>query len=318
MKIITYRNSQDIDVQFEDGTVVEHIQMSKFKKGQVRNPNFIKNKVLSTTYVANNGQTLHVINFRTLFDVDVQFEDGTVVEHVQFSKVKNGEVRNPEFQKKKILSETYMANNGQTFKAINYKNFYDIDIQFEDGTIVEHVQLSKMRCGEVQNPNCMLKRKDSINEYTILYYLQKYGFRKAKSTEIKSMGFKNMELDCYNPQLKLAIEYDGFYWHKGEKQEERDKRKNALCKNNSINLIRIRELGNLLIDNDNDNVIQYSLPNAHTFNKQFEDLLKKVFADINTRYSINIDTSSVDLERDRKDILKGYWQRYKDKPKAVA
>ena len=38
MRIVRYGNKRDIDVQFEDGTIVEHREYSKFKKGQIKNP----------------------------------------------------------------------------------------------------------------------------------------------------------------------------------------------------------------------------------------------------------------------------------------
>lgn len=61
---------------------------------------------------------------------------------------------------------------------------------------------------------------------------------------------KNLELDCYNSKLKLAIEYDGIqhrkfcpYFHKSyqdfEKQKRRDAIKDWLCKQNGITLIRV-------------------------------------------------------------------------------
>ena len=77
--IVNYHNSLDVDVIFDDGTLVEHVQMSKFKNGEVRNPNFHRNKILSTTYTANNGQHLIVVNYRTDYDLDVKFEDSNKV-----------------------------------------------------------------------------------------------------------------------------------------------------------------------------------------------------------------------------------------------
>lgn len=267
--------------------------------------------------VAQNGQTITIVNYRGSTDVDLMFEDGTIVEHIQMSKFKNGEVRNPNFQKNKILSATYTANNGQHMRVIAYRDYYDMDVQFEDGTIVEHVQLSKLRNGEVCNPNSMLKRKDSINEFIILYYLKNYGFRKAYPAELKTMGFGHMELDCYNEDLHLAIEYDGFYWHKSKNAQERDIRKNTACSKNGIKLIRIRELGNVLTDTVNSGIAQYALSNAHAFNKPFEMLLKEIINDINAQYSINIDSSIINFEKDREKILAEYYQRYKKQTKCA-
>lgn len=315
--IVNYRNSQDVDLMFDDGTIVKHVQMHRFKNGEVRNPNFHRNKIFSTTYTANNGQHLIVVNYRTDYDLDVKFEDGTIVEHVQLSKLRNGEVRNPNFHRNKVLTTTYTANNGQHLTVIDYRTDYDLDVQFEDGTIVKHIQLSKLRNGEVCNPNCMLKRKDSINEFIILYYLKNYGFRKAYPAELKTMGFGHMELDCYNEDLHLAIEYDGFYWHKSKSAQERDIRKNTACSKNGIKLIRIRELGNILTDPINSNVVQYPLLNAHAFNKPLETLLKEVINDINAKYSTTIDSSVIDFEKDREKILAEYYQRYKKQTKCA-
>lgn len=38
MKIIEYRNAEDIDVRFEDGTVVKNKQYYSFKRGSIKNP----------------------------------------------------------------------------------------------------------------------------------------------------------------------------------------------------------------------------------------------------------------------------------------
>lgn len=50
-----------------------------------------------------------------------------------------------------------------------------------------------------------------------------------------------LELDIYIPELKLGIEYDGDYWHSLPALQERDKRKDLVCKERGIKLIRISE-----------------------------------------------------------------------------
>ena len=39
MKIIEYRNAKDIDIQFEDGTIITNKVYDSFKKGTIKNPN---------------------------------------------------------------------------------------------------------------------------------------------------------------------------------------------------------------------------------------------------------------------------------------
>jgi hypothetical protein len=63
-------------------------------------------------------------------------------------------------------------------------------------------------------------------------------------------GNFNMELDCYNPELKLAVEYSGKqhyeyvpYFHKNKEaflnQKYRDELKRRMCKDNMITLIEV-------------------------------------------------------------------------------
>lgn len=48
-----------------------------------------------------------------------------------------------------------------------------------------------------------------------------------------------LELDIYYPELKVAIEYQGNYWHSLPKTIDNDRRKKDLCKGLDINLIEV-------------------------------------------------------------------------------
>lgn len=82
---------------------------------------------------------------------------------------------------------------------------------------------------------------------------------------------KNKELDIYLPDLRLAFEFDGTYWHTdprfynaGDIIEhkkitakeiwERNKQKELMCEQLNIKLIRIKEYDWI---NDNENIKQY-------------------------------------------------------------
>ena len=47
------------------------------------------------------------------------------------------------------------------------------------------------------------------------------------------------EVDIFIPELKLAIEFDGYYWHKDK--EKIDRKKNSVLKIKKIKLVRVRE-----------------------------------------------------------------------------
>ena len=40
--IIIYRGYNDIDIRFEDGTILKHKQYNNFKRGKISNPNYRK------------------------------------------------------------------------------------------------------------------------------------------------------------------------------------------------------------------------------------------------------------------------------------
>ena len=61
--IINYRNCEDIDIKFSDGTIVQHRQYQLFKKGTIVNPNIIKKYKPTTDITGNKYGRLTVIKF---------------------------------------------------------------------------------------------------------------------------------------------------------------------------------------------------------------------------------------------------------------
>ena len=98
-------------------------------------------------------------------------------------------------------------------------------------------------------PVCSSEQRTSFPEYAILYYLRKCGFEVVHS--YKDMGY---ELDIYLPAQKVAIEYDGYHWHKDK--TESDLEKNEKCEKDGIKLYRIREKLPMLNHKSVDYIIQ--------------------------------------------------------------
>ena len=98
-------------------------------------------------------------------------------------------------------------------------------------------------------PVCNSERRTSFPEYALTYYLKQHGIEVIHS--YKERGY---ELDVYLPDLKIAIEYDGFYWHKNKVKQ--DKVKNRKCQADGIILYRIREGLPSLDDSSVDILIQ--------------------------------------------------------------
>jgi len=127
-------------------------------------------------------------------------------------------------------------------------------------------------------PVCNSERSTSFPEYALVYYLEKYGLE-----VIHLYREKGYELDVYIPSKKIAIEYDGSFWH--ENKTKKDLEKNQKCKKDGIKLYRIREGLPSLNDSSIDYVVQRN-------QKDLSIILYKVLVDI-----IGIDVD-VDIKRD--------------------
>lgn len=161
IKIIKCRNNHDLDIQFEDGAVTEHKSYDAFLRGKVRHPgaSSYTSWRVGEVRTANNGQKITILRYRDATDIDVQFEDGTVVEHKSYGAFKRGQVVNPNIQyangatsNHDKVGETRVAKNGQQMTIIAYRRYADIDVQFEDGVIIRSIGYNAFRRGEVRNP----------------------------------------------------------------------------------------------------------------------------------------------------------------------
>lgn len=167
MTIVAYRRSDDIDVQFEDGTLVTGREYQNFKNGEIWNPNcptvrVKKKNCIGETKVSNFGEKMTIIDYRKYDDLDVQFEDGTIVTGKGYGSFKNGSIENPMARqrvKDAHVGEVVQAKNGQKMTLMAYHSTRNVDIQFEDGTMVYGVRYRYFKMGSIANPNFKKKKK---------------------------------------------------------------------------------------------------------------------------------------------------------------
>ena len=211
------------------------------------------------------------------------------------------------------MTEVKIVNLVEKFTNAGKKNVIDeFDID-KNGVLPEYFAcegdyLSKMvwwKCADCGNSwldsiesrlfggqcnRCYAGHKDSFNERAIAYYLAKYV---PVLVGYKADFLDGMELDIYLPTVKynglnVAIEYDGPS-HEAPRREISDKRKNVLCVENNVFLIRVREEG-LTALSENDIV--------RTSNSQSElnDIIVKILG------MLGLNTCGVDVEYDSLDI----------------
>ena len=139
-------------------------------------------------------------------------------------------------------------------------------------------------------PKCNVEKVNSFCEQSVFYYI-----KQAFADAVNGDNHIGMELDVYIPSLRVAIEYDGEAWHNTQKKYVFDQRKNELCKNNGIKIIRIREPKLEPIDNC-INIVR----DDSTSNQSLDLAITKVLG------IIGINDVEVDTERDTTSILEQY------------
>ena len=160
--IIRYNGVRDIDVRFEDGTVVEHKAYDSFKKGEIakRNIKASAKDRLGETRMMNCGIEATIIRYGNSKDIDVCFKDGAIAKCKDYKAFKRGRIAHPSTTAGNRLGETRMMNCGMEATIIRYGGATDIDVHFEDGTVVKHKTCRAFKKGYIAHPNT----KDRLGE----------------------------------------------------------------------------------------------------------------------------------------------------------
>lgn len=195
MKIIAYHSRSNIDIQFEDGTIVYHKTYNRFKDGYISNPNYVSDKVGEVT-VATNGMKMRIIAYHNCKNIDVQFEDGTIVYNKTYNKFKSGNIANPNYTlQEKRVGETNKACNGMLMKIIKYTDFNNVDIEFEDGCKVYNKCYGNFLKGDIAHPT--IKGNN----------LQAYANKRIGEESISTKGMK-MKIISYRGYDDVDIQFE--------------------------------------------------------------------------------------------------------------
>ena len=143
-------------------------------------------------------------------------------------------------------------------------------------------------------PICFSTNQTSFAEQAIFYYIKKF-YNDAES-RYKNIFSNGMELDIFIPSLNVGIEYDGSFFHSSTRSVKRDLLKYELCKNNNINLIRIKENKNT--NCNNCDYVLYSEWNGNNYDA-LNTIINNIFSYLNVKFE-------ADVKRDKYEILGTY------------
>ena len=161
-RIIAYRSSMDLDVEFEDGAVAKHTSYTKFKSGMIGHPYDTPKEQakrrLGEKRTMNCGLEAEIIRYGAYADIDVRFEDGYIARHAAYKEFLNGSIRPPIDR----VGETNIMNNGLKATIIAYRKHIDMDVRFEDGSVTEHIEYRNFMEGRVARPQDSRRNKRKL------------------------------------------------------------------------------------------------------------------------------------------------------------
>ena len=149
--IIRYGGATDIDVRFEDGAVAKNKAYGEFKRSNIAHPSITAENRLGETRMMSCGMKATIIRYENADDINICFEDGKVIEHKTYRAFKKGYIAHTstKVSAEDRLGETRMMNCGMEAAIVRYGNNTDIDVCFEDGTIVEHKTYNAFEKGRI-------------------------------------------------------------------------------------------------------------------------------------------------------------------------
>ncbi|MBQ9084554.1 MAG: zinc-ribbon domain-containing protein [Clostridia bacterium] len=149
-------------------------------------------------------------------------------------------------------------------------------------------------------PFCFGEAKTSFPEQALFFYL-----RQITTAYNRYVVDVKTEIDIYLPEHKIGVEYDGAYFHKGTRAEQRERRKNDKLNSLGVLLIRVKE-----IEECSSPHTFYSRPGATDaeLTKTIEDVIAHISEIIQSKVDISIDVS-----RDRSQIYEQYVLSEKEK-----
>ena len=154
-------------------------------------------------------------------------------------------------------------------------------------------------------PVCRKERGTSFPEQAVYYYL-KLLFADAENRS----RIGKIEVDIYLPSLKLAIEYDGSYYHSGAGRQEKEEERDRALREAGLSVLHIKEAppGQAMPERDSVLWCPIGVYGNYLF---LEDLMRALVLWLNGRYGLHLVTRP-DISRDSAEIRSSYMSRRKE------
>ncbi len=155
--LVRFYNWNNVVVEFPDGSIRKRVNYLNFLTGGVLHPeDFLRSDCIGELRPNSVGEWMRIIDCRNLWDLDVQFTDGTIRKGIDYYRFETGHVfKVHKSMKCYRVGESSIARNGESMIITAYHNSQDLDVQFPDGTIQKGVTYKNFRKGSV----CKIKKQ---------------------------------------------------------------------------------------------------------------------------------------------------------------
>ena len=141
-------------------------------------------------------------------------------------------------------------------------------------------------------------------EYVSFYMQKVFGSEMECQKNFDWLEKKSLDIYIKTDALNFAIEYDGKFSHQGK--EDDDKNKNKKCRENGVEIIRIRELNPDENKSRATNTVSYYFKNDYN---NIGDAIKDLCLLINNKYDLSIEVD-IDIKRDKEEIIAYIQDKY--------
>ena len=166
-EIIAYRSAVDIDVRFQDGTVVTGKRIAHFRRGNIANPNVSRHDHHIGERRKNTaGDWMELTEWYTCRNCLIVFDDGTET-HATYDAFSHGNVKHPladERRSSSMIGRTFETNIGLKATITAYRGKEDIDVTFENGLVGTHKSYNNLKNGQVAYDGYVKKASERVGE----------------------------------------------------------------------------------------------------------------------------------------------------------
>lgn len=200
-KVIQYKNSNDFTIEFEDGTTKHFSSWKNFNKGNFtyeRKNNYqisdgeIENRK-KITIKNKEGYSMRLFAWRSYLDVDVIFDDGSIVYNKSYDILQSGAIRHPVYGCLPLKKLEQLESFDTIKKVLRYKNKNDMDVEMYDGTIHEHTTLA-LCFGRLSKKYSAINLPDEEVDRRLSLIIEKNG-RKVHIKEYRDNTDIDLEFD---------------------------------------------------------------------------------------------------------------------------